>query len=47
MKVDEVDEVGLGLSLWGKVVRVRISGEVGASREVAVGGAFGGYIGMG
>ena len=42
MKVEEVDEVGLGVCLWGKVVRVRVSGEVGASGEVAVGIAFGG-----
>lgn len=47
MKVDEVDEVGLGVCLWGKVVRVQISGEVRASREVAVGIAFGGRDGVG
>lgn len=38
----KVDEVGLGVCLWGKVVRVRVSGEVRASGEVAVGFAFGG-----
>lgn len=42
MKVEEADEVGLGVCLWGKVVRVRVSGVVRASGEVAVGIAFGG-----